>query len=191
MKPMQEMDTLVDPAPTNEPEQLATQLYPDQASADKIPTASDDFEESIPEASEDAYQIDESPEGVDAYQMNESAQGAEAYHMDESAQGADAYQMDESAGGQPTEESQPAKDREATCMDDKQVALAMKKAMQQDVSEANAKKRLARMMKPRVDGSYLLPKEVVDLYNNSAKRPELEAEFVRSGLDKAVMGDNG
>ena len=68
------------------------------------------------------------------------------------------------------------------------VASAME-AVQEEVKMSSVKKRMARLFTPRVDGSFLVPKELVDQYRDLKQRPALEAEFLRSGLDKdSCMG---
>ncbi|CAE7310029.1 unnamed protein product [Symbiodinium sp. CCMP2592] len=66
------------------------------------------------------------------------------------------------------------------------VADAMQ-ILQEEVKLSSVKKRMARMFAPRVDGSYLVPKELVDQYKDLSQRPALEAEFLKSGLDKDLF----
>ena len=149
---------------------MPTQVYPSQVNE------AQDVDEPEDLATEDAYgtfDIEE-PVSADAYGMFD-------FEEVESAKGSQSIgESSPVREGQPVKDSDPVKDS----MDAAQAAVIMMKAMAQEVSDANAKKRLSRMMKPRVDGSYLVPKEIVDLYNDLAKRVEVEAEFIRCGLDK-------
>ena len=56
--------------------------------------------------------------------------------------------------------------------------------LQEEVSTSNIKKRLGQLFAPRCDGSYLVPKELVEQYKDPKQRPALEAEFKKAGLDK-------
>ncbi|CAE7192927.1 unnamed protein product [Symbiodinium sp. CCMP2456] len=46
---------------------------------------------------------------------------------------------------------------------------------------------MARLFAPRCDGSYLVPKELVEQYKDPKQRPALEAEFKKAGLDKELF----
>ncbi|CAE7794031.1 unnamed protein product [Symbiodinium necroappetens] len=46
---------------------------------------------------------------------------------------------------------------------------------------------MARLFAPRVDGSYLVPRELVEQYKDTALRPNLEEEFLKAGLDKDLF----
>ena len=55
---------------------------------------------------------------------------------------------------------------------------------QGDITRANVKKRLARLFRPRVDGSHLVPEELVQQYKDLDKREALIDDFIKSGLQK-------
>ena len=57
-------------------------------------------------------------------------------------------------------------------------------ALQSQVSMSSVKKRMSRLFSPRVDGTFLVPKELVDQYKDLSQRAELEKEFLKAGLDK-------
>ncbi|CAE7030231.1 unnamed protein product [Symbiodinium necroappetens] len=46
---------------------------------------------------------------------------------------------------------------------------------------------MARLFAPRVDGTYVVPKELVDQYKDLKQRPALEQEFLDAGLDKELF----
>ena len=58
-----------------------------------------------------------------------------------------------------------------------------------EVNRANVKKRLGRLLAPRVDGTFLVPQELVDQYKDLSRRDELVDEFIQSGLDKDCVGE--
>lgn len=57
----------------------------------------------------------------------------------------------------------------------------------QTLSMPNLRKRVARMMKPKADGSYKIPKELIDEWEKG-DQDKLLQDFQRSGLDKDCCG---
>lgn len=51
------------------------------------------------------------------------------------------------------------------------------------LSMSNLRKRVGRMMKPKCDGSFKVPKELVNEWNNGDQTKMLQ-EFQQAGLDK-------
>ena len=171
-----ELATQGDPSKAKETMELPTQVDPSEAKETEepetqLPDCASDGAENL--ATMDAYET----AGHDPYETLE-------LEIEESP----ATQKNESTSAAP-EERQPVAVSGPTNVEE--ATPDMPKVIQPQVSEANARKRMSRMMRPRVDGSYVVPKEIVDLYNNAAKRPELEAEFIRCGLDKDCHADNG
>ncbi|CAE7717972.1 unnamed protein product [Symbiodinium sp. CCMP2592] len=66
------------------------------------------------------------------------------------------------------------------------VATAMDAAAS-EVSLKSVRKRMSRLFAPRVDGSYLVPPELVEQYKNPNQRQALEQEFLKAGLDKDLF----
>ncbi|CAE7266410.1 unnamed protein product [Symbiodinium sp. CCMP2592] len=68
-------------------------------------------------------------------------------------------------------------DTVAACMD----------AFLGEVKLSSVKKRMARMFAPRADGTFLVPKELVEQYKDLKQRAELEKKFLKAGLDKDLF----
>ena len=62
-------------------------------------------------------------------------------------------------------------------------------AQQEDISRKSVKKRMARLFAPRVDGSYLVPEELVKQYKDLSLREALVDDFIASGLVKDCPGE--
>ena len=60
----------------------------------------------------------------------------------------------------------------------------------EDLNRKAVKKRLARMFAPRVDGTYLVPEELVQQYKDLSLREGLVDDFIASGLSKDCPGEH-
>ena len=69
---------------------------------------------------------------------------------------------------------------------------ALQKAVadqKEELDRKTVKKRLSRLFAPRVDGSFLVPPELLQQYKDLAQREQLIDEFINSGLDKDWAGE--
>ena len=82
---------------------------------------------------------------------------------------------------EPSEDSFPTKQLET-------IASALQSA-KEDVTRVNVKKRLARLFRPRVDGTLLVPPELMEQYKDLEKRESLVDDFIQSGLAKDGVKD--
>ena len=69
-------------------------------------------------------------------------------------------------------------------------ALAKAVANQkEELDRKTVKKRLSRLFAPRVDGTFLVPAELVEQYKDLGRRDQLVDDFIKTGLDKDWAGE--